>query len=138
MGKLMSALNPKIVVEFKNFLLKTNMFALATAVVLGGAINAVVGGIVSDLIMPVVGVVFPPGEWSTWTLKIWRLHFPLGHFFAIMLNFVIIAAVIFLMTKFMIKAEPPPPPVTPTKVCPQCQESIHLEAKRCKFCTSPM
>lgn len=138
MGKIMSTLNPKIIIEFKNFLLKTNMFALATAVVLGGAVNTVVGGIVSDLIMPIIGVILPEGAWSTWTLNFWRFHFPLGHFFAILLNFVIIAGVIFLMTKFMMKAEAPAPPPAPSKVCPQCLESIHLDAKRCKYCTSQM
>src|SRR5687767_5324136 len=107
----MGLMNPKIVVEFKDFLLKTNMFALATAVVLGAAINELVKAVVSDLVMPIIAVILPKNShWENWTLDIWRVRFPLGHLFWIILNFVIIALVVFLMTKMMMKAVPPPPP----------------------------
>jgi large conductance mechanosensitive channel len=129
--------NPKIVVEFREFLLKTNMFALAMGVVLGAAVKDLVTAIVSDWIMPILSVVLPnPQYWNTWTLSVWRLHFPLGHFFSVVLMFVVIAAVVFFITKLMMKFSPPPPAV-PTKVCPQCLEAVHVDAKKCKFCTSP-
>ena len=131
----MSMLNPKIVVEFKDFLLKTNMLALALAVVIGGAIGKVVDAFVADLIMPVIAVILPAdASWHTWTLDIWKLRFPLGHLFGITLNFVIIAAVVFAITKVMMKPAPAPPAV-PSKVCPQCLETVHADAKRCKHCT---
>lgn len=131
----MGMLNPKIIVEFRDFLLKTNMFALAMAVVIGAAVTTVVTAFVADLIMPVVAVVLPANsDWQSWTLNIWRLRFPLGHFFGVMLNFVIIAGVVFFMTKMLMK----PAPTPPSKTCPQCLESILLDAKRCKYCTSQL
>jgi large conductance mechanosensitive channel len=130
--------NPKILIEFKDFLLKTNMFALAMAVVIGGAVGALVAALVADLVMPIIAVILPKDDsWQTWTLNIWRLRFPLGHLFGAVLNFVIIAGVVFTISKLMMKAPPPPPPPS-TKVCPQCLETVALEAKKCKFCTSVM
>lgn len=138
MWQKLAKMNPKIVVEFKDFLLKTNMFALAMAVVIGGAVGTVVNALVSDLIMPVIAVVLPAdASWQTWTLNIWKLKFPLGHLFGIILNFVIIAAVVFFVTKLVMKPAPAPPPA-PSKVCPQCMETVHIDAKKCKFCTSAM
>jgi large conductance mechanosensitive channel len=129
----MGLLNPKIVVEFKDFLLKTNMFALALAVVIGAAVGKLVEAFVADLIMPVVAVVLPAdADWSLWTIGFWKLRFPLGHFFGAVLNFAIIAAVVFFLMKLLMKPASPPP----SKTCPQCLESIHPDAKRCKFCTS--
>jgi len=141
MWQKLAKMNPKIVVEFRDFLMKTNMFALAMAVVIGVAVGKVVDAIVADLVMPVIGVIFPAGAWQTWTLNIWRLYFPLGHLFANLLNFVIIAGVVFFITKAFMKAPvaaAAASPAVPSKVCPQCMETIHPDAKKCKFCTSPM
>ena len=130
--------NPKIVAEFKDFIMKTNMFALAMGVVIGAAVGDLVKAIVADLFMPVIGVIVPrDSHWLTYTIGIGKLQFPIGHLFWNLLNFVIIAGVVFIITKLMLKAAPPPPAV-PTKVCPQCMEAIHAEAKKCKFCTSAM
>ena len=130
--------NPKILVEFKDFLLKTNMFALAMAVVIGAAVGELVKALVADLVMPVIAVILPrDSHWQNWTLDFWRLRFPLGHLFWQILNFVIIAGVVFTISKLMMKTPTPPPPPA-TKVCPQCLETVALEAKKCKFCTSVM
>ena len=124
--------NPKIVVEFKDFLLKTNMLALAVAVVIGAAVKEVVDTFVSDLIMPVIAVVLPrDAGWETWTLDIWKLRFPLGHTFSIVLKFAIIAGVVFFFTKLLMR----PAPLPPSKTCPQCMETVHPDSKKCKFCT---
>jgi large conductance mechanosensitive channel len=132
--------NPKIIVEFRDFLLKTNMFALAMAVVIGAAVGDLVKALVADLVMPVIAVILPKdAHWQNWTLDIWKLRFPLGHLFWQILNFVIIAAVVFMMTKLMLKFSPPAPPApAATKVCPQCLEAVHVDAKKCKYCTSAM
>ena len=123
--------NPKMVGEFRDFLLKTNMFALAMGVVIGNAVGKVVNSFVSDLIMPVVGVVAPGNDWRQ--IKVWQ--FGIGNVMGTILDFMIIAAVVFVITKLMMK---PPPPPAPAKVCPQCLETIHLDAKKCKFCTSAL
>ena len=59
----------------------------------------------------------------------------IGNVMGTILDFMIIAAVVFVITKLMMK---PPPPPAPAKVCPQCLETIHLDAKKCKFCTSAL
>ena len=131
--------NPKVVNDFRDFLLKTNMFALAMGVVIGAAVGDLVKAIVADLIMPVIAVIIPKdASWQSWSLDIWRFKFTLGHLFWAILYFVIIAGVVFIMTKIMMRFTPPAPPPPPTKVCPQCMEAVHVDAKKCKFCTSAM
>jgi large conductance mechanosensitive channel len=128
--------------EFKDFLLKTNALALAVGVIIGAAVGKVVTSIVSDLIMPVVGLIIPGGEWRT--IRIALSHkadgsvgnaVMLGSFLGNVVDFVIIGFVIFMIVKALLKPAPVPP-APPTKTCPQCLESIALEAKKCKFCTS--
>ena len=121
--------------EFREFLVKTNMLALALAVVIGNAVTKVVNSVVSDLFMPVVGVITPEGNWRSFKLSFWRFNFTLGNFFGQLLDFAIIALVVFIVTKAFLKSAPPPP-ASPTKTCDACKEGIHPEATRCKFCTS--
>src|SRR5579863_3350475 len=86
--------------EFREFLLKTNMFALAMGVVIGAAVGKVVTGIVSDLVMPIVGIITPEGDWRTWEPKLSghvgpldfsKLHLKLGDLAGNLLDFVIIS-----------------------------------------------
>jgi large conductance mechanosensitive channel len=118
--------------EFREFLLKTNMFALAMGVVIGASVTKVVNSIVGDLIMPVVGVLTPAGDWRLLKVGYGRLQFTVGNFLGTMLDFVIIATVVFLITKMFVKQAPPPP----TKICPACKEGIHPDATKCKWCTA--
>jgi large conductance mechanosensitive channel len=123
----------KMVSEFKSFLVKQNALALAVGVVIGGAIGKVVSGIVDDIIMPVVGVLLPGGEWRNAQVVLSGTNaIKYGDLLGRLIDFVIIALVIFLVVKALIK-EPPPPA---TKQCPQCLENIPVAAKRCKACTS--
>jgi large conductance mechanosensitive channel len=137
MWEQLRKMNPKIVVEFKDFLLKTNMFALAMAVVIGGAIQKAIEAIVGDIIMPTVGIVLPGKDWRSWPEN---SEFKFGHLGGAVIDFVIIAAVVFFVTKLVMKptAAAAAPAPAPSKVCPQCMETIHPDAKKCKFCTSPM
>ncbi len=126
--------------EFKAFLLQTNALALAVGVIIGAAVGKVVGSLVSDILMPVIGIVIPGGAWRD--LKIILSTKPdgtpansitYGQFVGSVVDFVIIAAVVFMIAKAMIKPAPAGPA---TKVCPECQESIPAAAKRCRACTS--
>jgi large conductance mechanosensitive channel len=118
--------------EFREFLLKTNMFSLAMGVVIGTAVTKVVASIVGDLIMPIVGILSPEGSWRTVRVGYGKLQFTIGNFFGTLLDFIIIATVVFLITKMFINQAPPPP----TKACPACKEGIHPEATKCKWCTA--
>ena len=120
--------------EFREFLLKTNMFALAMGVVIGSAVTKVVSAIVDDLVMPIVGVLQPSGNWREIKLGFWRFNWTLGHFMGTVLDFIIIAGVVFLITKMFVKQAPPPP----VKVCAACKEGNHPDATKCKWCCSDL
>src|SRR5437588_11384484 len=86
--------------DFKSFALKGNVVDLAVAVVIGGAFGKIVSALVADLIMPLVGAVLPGNEWRTFTVT--PLHFKLGDFLGAVLDFLIIATVLFVVVvKFM-------------------------------------
>ncbi|BDG07553.1 large conductance mechanosensitive channel protein MscL [Anaeromyxobacter paludicola] len=119
--------------EFKAFLLKQNALALAVGVVIGGAFGKIVSGVVDDLIMPIVGLLVPSGDWRTAKVG----PFLLGDFAGRCVDFVIVAWVVFLIVKALIH-EKAPPPAPATKACPQCLELIPAEAKRCRACAQPV
>jgi large conductance mechanosensitive channel len=122
----------KYALEFREFLMKTNMFSMAMGVVIGTAIGTVVSSIVSDVVMPLVGVFQHNGEWRAIKWGYGKLQFTVGHLAGALLDFAIIATIVFLITKVFVRQAPPPP----TKQCKMCLEQIHPDAKRCKFCTS--
>lgn len=117
--------------EFKAFLLKQNVMSLAIAFILGVAVGKVVTALVTDLIMPIIGLVSPSTEWRAWALTVGTQKFLVGDFLGAVVDFVIIALVIFLLAKAFLKPSPTPE----TKVCPHCLEIIAAGATHCKFCT---
>lgn len=124
--------------DFKSFLLKANVVALALAVIVGGAAGALVTAMVNDFIMPIVGAVTPGGDWRTWTLDIGSVKFGVGDFAGHFLNFAIVSFVAWQIGKVFIKPDPPAPPAPPTKSCQFCLSTIPAAATRCGFCTSQL
>ena len=128
--------------DFKKFLLETNALALAIGVIIGGAVGKVVSSLVSDILMPVIGLAIPGGAWRD--LKVVLSAKPdgspanavtYGAFLGSIVDFVIIAAAVFLITKSLVK--PAPAPAAPaTKSCPECLESIPKAARKCRMCGS--
>ncbi len=123
--------------EFKAFLLKENVIALAIAVVIGAAFGKVVTGVVDDFIMPIVGALTPSGEWQKATLDLGPVKFGVGDFVSVLLNFIIIAFVVWRIAKAFIKPAPVGE-VQLTKQCPFCRMTIDAAATRCAHCTSPL
>ena len=121
--------------DFRNFLLKENFIALALAVVLGGAVGKVVTAIVDDFIMPIVGAVTPRGEWQKATWDVGAVKFGIGDFVSVLLNFIIIAFVIWRISKLLEKPAPPPATV---RTCQFCKMPIEDGATRCPHCTSQL
>ena len=117
--------------EFKAFLQKHNVMALAIAFILGAAIGKVVSALVTDIIMPIVGMAIPGGDWRAMVINIGSAKLLIGDFIGSILDFVIIAFAVFVMGKALMKPDPTPD----TKVCPACTEVIAKAAKRCKYCT---
>jgi large conductance mechanosensitive channel len=134
-----------VVKGFREFLLKNNVLALAIAVIVGGAVGKVVSSLAADLIMPLVSLALPAGEWRSAKLVISKSVGPdgkdvlnainYGQFFGNVVDFVIIAFVVYMITKALIK-EPATAPAPPSKNCPRCKEAIAVDATKCKFCTA--
>ena|SRR5437773_9514273 len=132
--------------EFKSFLLQTNALALAVGVIIGAAVGKVVSSLVADVLMPLISLAIPGGSWreAKFVLrtttdaagKTVENAITVGTFVGTLVDFVIIATVVFLITKALLKPAPAPPP-PPTKACPECLETIPQAARRCRACGSP-
>ena len=72
--------------ELREFLLRTNMLSMALGFVIGAAVTKVVNSMVNDLIMPVVGVITPAGDWRSIKLSFWRFNFSVGSFMGALLE----------------------------------------------------
>ncbi|MDF2533727.1 MAG: large conductance mechanosensitive channel protein [Clostridia bacterium] len=138
--------------EFKAFALKGNVIDLAVGVIIGGAFGKIVSSLVSDIIMPLIGlllgdadftnlfITFGDGEFDTLAAakEAGAATLNYGLFLNNVLDFLIIAFSIFIVIKqlnrFMKKKEVPAP-VT-TKTCGYCFNTIHKDASRCPHCTS--
>lgn len=128
--------------EFRKFLLQTNALALAVGVIIGGAVGKLVASLVSDILMPVIGIAIPGGSWRDlkWVLTSKPDGTPAnaityGAFLGTAVDFVIIAMAIFLLTKALLKPAPAAP-AAPTKTCPACLEIIPQGATKCRACGS--
>jgi large conductance mechanosensitive channel len=122
---------------FQEFLLKQNALALAVGVVIGAAVGRVVSGIVDDVIMPLVGILLPPGEWRNAAIALPRGNaIKYGDLLGRVLDFLIVAFVVYAVTKALLEKPAPPPP--DTKACPQCLEIVPAAARRCRACTSQL
>ena len=119
--------------EFKAFLLKTNALALAIGVILGAALGTVVASLVNDIIMPIVGKLLGGVDFSQLTIDLGGdVAIRYGLFINSVITFIIVAFVVFMIARSMIK-EPPPDEV---KTCPFCKEANAVDASKCKACTS--
>ena len=122
--------------EFREFLLKQNAFALAVGVIIGAAIGKVVSGIVEDLLMPIVGLVLPGGEWRNAQITLSGQNaIKYGDLAGRLVDFFFIALVVFLLTKAFLEK---PAAAPATKSCPECLEAIPIAARKCRACASPV
>lgn len=131
-----------MVQDFKGFLTKSNALALAVGVIIGAAMGKVVSALVADILMPVIGLILPKGDWreaqivlSTATDAAGKTTvnaIKYGDFVGNLVDFVAIALVVFLITKALIKEAP----AAPSKTCPFCKEGNAEDATKCKACAS--
>jgi large conductance mechanosensitive channel len=91
--------------EFMDFLQKYQVIGLAVAFVIGTAATKLVNSTVSDIIMPIIAVVVPGGNWREAVLQIGPLKFLLGDYVGAIIDFVIIAMVIFILVKYIMKGD---------------------------------
>jgi large conductance mechanosensitive channel len=89
--------------EFMDFLNKYGVVGLAIAVIIGGAAGKLVTALVSDLLMPIVAVIIPGGEWRTIVTYVGPIKFLFGDFLGALVDFIIIALIVFLLMKQLSK-----------------------------------
>ena len=140
--------------EFKEFAVKGNVVDMAVGVIIGGAFGKIVTSFVNDLIMPVIGKItggtdftqmFLPLDGNTYATleeaQAATATIAYGAFITQVLDFLIVAIVIFAALKVLVKLKKPAPVVEEaptTKVCPFCKMEIPIEATRCGHCTSQL
>jgi large conductance mechanosensitive channel len=95
----------KIMKEFMDFLKEYKVIGLAIAFVMGVAATALVKSFVDNIVMPLITPMIPGGAWRTATLKFGPWVLGLGAFIGEIINFVIIAFVIFIIAKMVLKEE---------------------------------
>ena len=139
--------------EFREFAIKGNAVDLAIGVILGVAFGAIVTSLVNDILMPPIGKALGGVDFSNLFVVLGDGTYPslkaakeagaatinYGVFINVVINFLIVAFVLFMVVKAMnrMKREAPAPAPAPTeKECPQCATSIPIKAKRCPHCTS--
>lgn len=134
-----------MIAEFRGFLTKTNALALAVGVIIGAAVSSVVTGLANDILMPVIGLFLSSGGWreARYVLrtttdaagKTTENAILYGHFLGAVLDFLIIAIVVFLLVRWLMKPAPVKEPEA-MKKCPECLEMIPAAARRCRACTA--
>jgi large conductance mechanosensitive channel len=137
--------------EFKEFALKGNVVDLAIAVIIGAAFGKVISSFVNDIIMPPIGMLLGGVSFSDLFISLDGQTYPslavaqaagaatinYGVFLTTIIDFVIIAWVLFLVVKAVNRMKKAPAPADPTtKTCPQCATEIPIKAVRCPHCTS--
>jgi len=95
--------NKSFMQQFMDFLNKYGVIGLAIAFVMGAAITKLVAALVADLIMPIIGALIPGGDWRAATLDIGNIKFMVGDFVGALIDFIIIAIVIFMIVKTIVK-----------------------------------
>jgi large conductance mechanosensitive channel len=127
--------------EFKAFVMRGNVVDLAVAVIIGGAFGKIVSSLVNDIIMPLIGLLIGGVDFSGLAFSLGSAKVTYGNFINNILDFIIIAFVIFLMIKFIenLKKKPATIQTDPiTKECPYCFTTIPIKATRCPHCTSEL
>lgn len=134
--------------DFKKFAFRGNVIDLAVGVVIGGAFGRIVTALVADVVMPIVALFMPRGDWrdNGWILRRGtEVHDDVvlryGDLIGAVLDFFIISMVLFLVVSRAMRAAEKAllpidgaPPVN--RPCPYCRETVPVEATRCRACTS--
>ncbi len=138
--------------EFKKFALKGNMIDLAVGVIIGGAFNGLISSLVNYIIMPFLGIFTGKLDFSNWFIALDGQHYTTlaeaetagvalikyGSFLSELLNFIIMAFVVFIVVKQLARLHKEEPKPVTTKKCPHCLSEIPKAATKCAFCASEL
>ncbi len=139
--------------EFKEFALKGNVLDMAVGIIIGAAFGKIVSSLVSDVVMPPIGLLLGKVDFSSLFIDLSGQSHPslaaakaagaatinYGVFLNNVLDFVIVAFVIFMIVRQFNRLKRQPAPAAPTtKACPYCVSTVALAATRCPQCTSEL
>jgi large conductance mechanosensitive channel len=141
--------------EFKEFAMRGNVLDMAIGIIIGAAFGRIITSMVNDILMPPIGVLLGKVDFSNMFINLsggtyasmsaakaaGAATINYGLFINAIIDFVIVAFVIFMLVRQInrMKRQPEAAPATPTtKDCPYCISAIPLNAKRCPFCTSEL
>ena len=142
--------------EFKEFALRGNVIDLAVGVIIGGAFGKIITSLVNDIIMPPIGMLLGRVNFTDLFIDLSGKGYATlaaakdagaatlnyGLFLNTVLDFLIVAFVVFLVIRQMNRMKKPAPLTAPaaptTKPCPRCISEIPLKATRCPYCTSEL
>ncbi len=129
--------------EFKEFALRGNMVDLAVGIIIGAAFSKVVNSLVTDIVMPPIGLLLGGVDFSTLSIKLnWPgslgnpVEIKYGLFINTLIDLFILAGAIFLVIKMMNSLHKKQTIQPATQDCPECLMSIPLKAKKCGHCCS--
>lgn len=142
-----------MVKEFKEFIMRGNVMDMAVGVIVGGAFSKIVSSLVNDIVMPVITLITGKISFTDLFIALDGGTYPTlaaaqeagasvlayGNFIQMVVEFLIIAFVIFMTIKGINKLHKPAPAPAPevtTKVCPYCKSEIHKDAVKCAHCAS--
>ena len=129
--------------EFRDFINRGNVLDMAIGIIIGGAFTAIVTSLSNDIISPILGL-FGGYDFSAYSLKFGDVAIKYGSFITAIINFLIMALIVFCMVKAMnratskLKKEEEIEEAATTKVCPYCKSEISIEATRSPHCTSQL
>lgn len=139
--------------EFRKFIMKGNVLDLAVAVIIGGAFGSIVTSLVNDIIMPPIGMLLGRINFKDLFINLSGTDYAsladaqaagaatinYGNFINTIVNFLIVAFVIFLIVRSFNQMKKPEAPAAPTtRDCPYCLTAIPIKATRCPHCTSQL
>jgi large conductance mechanosensitive channel len=132
--------------EFKSFAMRGNVVDMAVGIIIGAAFGKIISSLVSDIIMPPIGVLVGGMDFSSLSIIIKEattdhaaVVIKYGMFINILIDFLIVAFAMFMIIQAMnrlVKKPEAAPTIPTTKECPECAMTIPLNAKRCGHCTA--
>jgi large conductance mechanosensitive channel len=138
--------------EFKEFAMRGNVLDMAIGVIIGAAFGKIITSLVGDILMPPIGLALGKLDFSNLFIDLSGSNYPTiaaakqagaatinyGLFLNTVIDFVIVAFVIFLLVRQVNRMRPAPPPPANTRDCPYCLTAVPLKASRCGHCTSEL
>src|SRR5215211_4904355 len=117
--------------EFKEFAMRGNVLDLAVAVIIGGAFGKIITSLVNDILTPLIGLAMGGINFSNLAITVGGASIKYGAFIQSIIDFVIVAFVIFMIIRTMNRMKKSAPAAPTTKECPYCFTNIPLKATRC-------